>query len=471
MAGRHYTEKYKNMVYKKLVVNITIRVILLTLTCTALSYVWVNFRDPLILLNLLALLILQVYIFIRSMNQVNIKLKVFFDAFEFDDPGFSAGDGFHDRSFQALYSSMNSVLGSAREMNLENERQKQYFQTMAEHVGVGLLAYNTEKDIKLINKTLKEMLGIGNIKKLSEFDAIKDGLADRINKLQASDQKLIKIISGNKADLTGEISLKLSVRCAEIRIEDEQIKLVTFQNINHELEENEIESWQRVIRVLTHEVMNSTGAIASSAQTLLELLTLPDNRGSTMPGIHDQELRGDLLEGLKIIRERSIGLEEFVQQFRKVLVVPEPRIEKINVSGLFQSILLLFEKKLSDEDICIEIHVEPEELVLYADKKLIEQVMINLLNNSIDGLDSIAEKKIKIAAWKDKERQCVISLTDNGTGIRQEDLDNIFIPFFTKKDGGSGIGLSLVRKIMKMHNGSIQVQSDPGVLTTFSLSF
>ena len=182
-------------------------------------------------------------------------------------------------------------------------------------------------------------------------------------------------------------------------------------------------------------------------------------------------MKGDLLEGLKIIRERSIGLEEFVQQFRKVLVVNEPRIEKINVSVLFQNILLLFEKKLKDEDIYIETQVEPEELVLYADKKLIEQVMINLLNNSIDGLDSIAEKKIKMAAWKDKERHCMISLTDNGTGIRKEDLDNIFIPFFTKKDGGSGIGLSLVRKIMKMHNGSIQVQSDPGVSTTFSLSF
>jgi len=459
------------MVYKKLVVNISIRVILLTLTCIALSYVWVNFRDPLILLNLVALLILQVYIFIRSMNQVNIRLKAFFDAFEFNDPGFTAGDGFHDRSFQALYSSMRSVLGSAREMNLENERQKQYFQTMAEHVGVGLLAYSTEKDIKLINKTLKEMLGIGNIKMLSEFDDIKKGLADRINKLRASDQKLIEIISGSKDDLTGEISLKLSVRCAEIRIEDEQIKLVTFQNIRHELEENEIESWQRVIRVLTHEVMNSTGPIASSAQTLLELLTLPDKKGSTRPGIQDQELRGDLLEGLKIIRERSIGLEKFVEQFRKVLVVPEPVIEKINVSGLFQSILMLFEKKLADEDICIEIHVEPEDLVLYADKKLIEQVMINLLNNSIDGLDSTAEKKIKMAAWKDKERQCMISLTDNGMGIRKEDLDNIFIPFFTKKEGGSGIGLSLVRKIMKKHNGSVQVQSEPGVSTAFSLSF
>jgi len=182
-------------------------------------------------------------------------------------------------------------------------------------------------------------------------------------------------------------------------------------------------------------------------------------------------LRGDLLEGLKIIQERSIGLEKFVEQFRKVLVVPEPVIEKINVSGLFQSILMLFEKKLADEDIGIEIHVEPEDLVLYADKKLIDQVLINLLNNSIDGLDSTAEKKIKMAAWKDKERQCMISLTDNGWGIRKEDLDNIFIPFFTKKEGGSGIGLSLVRKIMKKHNGSVQVQSEPGVSTAFSLSF
>jgi len=459
------------MVYKKLVVNISIRVIMLTLTCIAISYLWVDYRDPLILLNLVAVLILQIYLFIRSMNQVNIKLKVFFDAFKYDDLGFASSNGFHDRSFQALYSSMSGVLGSAREMNLENERQKQYFQTVTEHVGVGLLAYNTEKEIQLINKSLMEMLGNPSIKNLGDFDKVKEGLADQIGKLQASDQKLIKLILGNKSEITGETSMHLSVRCAEIKIEDEQIKLVSFQNIRHELEANEIDSWQRVIRVLTHEVMNSTGPIASSAQTLLELLAVPAEKGSVRPVIHDQELRGDLLEGLKIIRERSIGLEEFVQQFRKVLVVPEPRIEKINVSELFQSILLLFEKKIRDEDISVEITAEPEELVLYADKKLIEQVMINLLNNSIDGLDTITEKKIEIAARVNPGRQCMITITDNGTGIRKEDLDNIFVPFFTKKDSGSGIGLSLVRKIMKMHNGGIQVQSDPGRSTTFYLIF
>jgi nitrogen fixation/metabolism regulation signal transduction histidine kinase len=459
------------MVYKKLSVNISVRILLITLTCVAMAYVWVDYRDPLILLNLLALLIVQLYLFIRSMNQVNRKLKVFFDAFRFDDLGFEASNGFQDKSFQELYSSMSAVLGSAREMNLENERQKQYFQTVTEHVRVGLLALNKEGDIQWINKSLKEMLGIGRIKNVSEFDRVKEGLAGQIDRLGASDQALIKLVLGDKSEIAGEMSMQLSVRCAEIKIEGALIKLVSFQNIRQELEENEIDSWQRIIRVLNHEVMNSTGPIASAAQTLLELLAVPDGKGSTVQGMPDQELRQDLLEGLKIIRERSMGLEEFVQQFRKVLVVPEPSFEKIQVSGLFQSIRLLFEKKLRAEEIDLEMQIEPEQLVLYADKKLLEQVLINLVKNSIDALDTIKEKKIKMTAVAYPEKQCRISLTDNGTGIGKEDLDDIFVPFFTKKEAGSGIGLSLVRKIMKMHNGTIEVRSDPGVSTTFSLVF
>ncbi len=459
------------MVYKKLLINISIRIILITITCIAISYIWVAYRDPLILLNLVALLILQVYLFIRSMNQVNRKLRVFFEAFKFDDLGFEAGDGFHDRSFQTLYASMASILGSTREMNLENERQKQYLQTVTEHVGVGLLAYDAGSEIKLINKSLKEMLGIRNIKYLNEFDSLQKGLADQIGDLRASDQKLIKLQLGQKSDITGETSLQLSVRCAEIRFENEQIKLLSFQNIRQELEENELDSWQRIIRVLTHEVMNSTGPMASAAQTLLELLVVPDEKGTTSPGIQDQELRNDLLEGLKIIMERSIGLEEFVQQFRKVLVVPEPRIEKIIISELFQNISVLYDKKLQDAEIQIETYSDPGDLLLFADRKLVEQVMINLLNNAIDGLNQVAEKKITISACKNPGKQCMISVVDNGRGILQEDLDNIFVPFFTKKDGGSGIGLSLVRKIMKMHNGSIQVHSDPGKSAAFTLIF
>ena len=217
--------------------------------------------------------------------------------------------------------------------------------------------------------------------------------------------------------------------------------------------------------------MNSTGPIASAAQTLLELLVVPDEMETISPDIHDEGLRADLLEGLKIIRERSIGLEEFVQQFRKVLVVSEPRIEKIIITELFQNISVLYDKKLRDAEIQFEMQSDPGDLMLFADRKLIEQVMINLLNNAIDGLDKMAKKKIRISASAYPGRQCIISVTDNGTGILEEDLDKIFIPFFTKKGRGSGIGLSLVMKIMKMHNGSIQVKSDPGISTIFSLVF
>ncbi len=458
------------MVYKRLLTDISIRILILTFTLLALVYFWMGNRDPLILLNLLALLVLQVYLFIRSQNRVNRKLSSFFESFRFDDIGFAAGNGFSDRSFRELNRVMSDAMDRIRQLNLANLRQKQYFQSVTEHAGVGILAFNERQEVQLINRTLKDLMGISELAILDELDRIKDGFSGQLRQFQAGDRKLIRISVRKPSDIIGEAQLHLSIRCTEIRLEEEKITVLTFQNIHRELEERELDSWQRVIHVIAHEITNSTGPIASSAQTLLELLEKDEpviqDRSS-----HPSRLKEDLLEGLGIIRERSMGLEEFVQQFRQLTQIPEPKVKKIVIRDLFQGISVLFEKRFKDAKVTFDWSIDPPDLVLYADRNLVEQALINLMNNAVEAMDSASSRAIRLNAGEIPGRQCVISVTDSGQGIAREDLDQIFIPFYTSKRGGSGIGLSLVRGIMRMHRGSIQVSSDPGVKTTFRMIF
>jgi two-component system nitrogen regulation sensor histidine kinase NtrY len=458
------------MIYKRLLTGIIIRILLLTLTLSAMVYFWLVDRDPLILLNLFVVLVLQVILFIRSQNQVNRKLKIFFESFRYDDLALTSREGFSDRSFRDLYSAMSDILKTVRKMNLENLRQKQYFQSVTEHAGVGIMAVNEKGEVKLVNQTLKKMLHITELEVLGDMEKVREGLTGQLEQISPGDQKLIRLSVRDPSDLTGESRMQLSIRCSEIRLEKERIRLLTFQNIREELEEMEIESWQKVIRVLTHEITNSTGPIASAAQTLLELLEGEEIGDIRISG-RLTHLKEDLVEGLWIIRERSLGMEEFVQQFRKVTLVKEPELEKIRLDDLFSGIFVLFEKSFKEKGIAFERSIESPDMVLYADRNLVEQALINLVGNAIHAMSSSPVRNLHLDARIPPGRQCLISLSDTGRGICEEDLDRVFIPFFTTREGGSGIGLSLVRNIMRMHRGSIQVTSDPGRNTTFSLLF
>jgi signal transduction histidine kinase len=458
------------MIYRRAFISITVRIIMIVLTLWAMVYAWMGNRDPLILLNLLLLLALQVYLFIRSQNQVNRKLTAFFEAFRFDDLGFTPGNGFSDRSFRDLYRAMGEILDKGKQMNLENQRQKKYFQAVTEHAGVGILACNENLEVRLINKTLKDLLRISELPELAELDRLQEGFSGELSGMKPGDQKLIRLSLQDPAEITGETQMQISVKCTGIKLDEEQIRLLTFHNIREELEEKEMESWQKVIRVLTHEITNSAGPIASAAQTLLELMEQEVSGQNGQPGIING-LREDLLEGLRIIRERSTGIEEFVQEFRKVTLIPEPGIEEIPVRELFQSASVLFEKRMKEEGSAFNCSLEDPDLLLFADRNLVEQVLINLISNAIDALCSSPVKSIRLEAGSIPHRQCVISITDTGQGIGKEELDKIFVPFYTTREDGSGIGLSLARNIMRMHRGSIQVHSDPGRQTTFRMIF
>jgi len=270
----------------------------------------------------------------------------------------------------------------------------------------------------------------------------------------------------------GEDLLQLSIYATEFKINDRDIILVSIKNIQSELEEQEMEAWQKLIRVLTHEIMNSIAPIASLTSTVNILLN--DVANQIEPFLDQSNTReniNDIINGLSTIHKRSTGLIHFVEKYRNLTRIPIPNLKVYQVKDQFQNIHKLLEKDLVENNINFSMTIVPDKLEITADEQLIEQVLINLINNSIHALENIEKKKITLKAYINNGGKRTIQVIDNGQGIIKEVGDKIFIPFFTTKTSGSGIGLSLSKQIMRSHHGNIKVSSLPMIETCFTLIF
>jgi len=254
------------------------------------------------------------------------------------------------------------------------------------------------------------------------------------------------------------------------RFADKTTRIISFQNIRNELDVQELESWQKLIRVLTHEIMNSTGPISSSIDTIREFLV--DETGKTKNlGDLDQETLCDVLDGIEIIKERSLGLSGFVQNFRSLTLTMHIERKKFAVEELFHHVGFLLSDELKHKTIELRVTVFPKNLEIVADRNLIEQVILNLVNNAMDALGHKHDGVIRLNAFKNPHNQPVIQVFDNGKGIPEDVLEKIFVPFFTTKESGSGIGLSLSRQIIQRHGGTILVHAGAGMETCFEICF
>src|SRR5690606_11575781 len=248
----------------------------------------------------------------------------------------------------------------------------------------------------------------------------------------------------------------------------ENVKLISLQNIQNELEEKEMEAWQNLGRVLTHEIMNSVTPISSLAGIIEDEI-----KQHLVPGapILQPEEMSDIHLSLQTISKRSESLIEFVKEFRSLSNIPKPKPTSVNVQLLLEELATLYKMELNERDIRLLISVYPEDLTILADKGMIEQVLINLIKNAIQAFDEQPVKEITLRAFVSERSRPVISVKDNGSGIDPEALEKIFIPFFTTKKHGSGIWLSLSRQIMRQHQGTLGVKSTVGTGTEFFLRF
>lgn len=446
------------MVSKNLYYNIIIRSCLIAVLSLLVG--WIIFHLEYYILGgiIFSLVVVAVIEMINYFNRTNEKIAFFFDAIRNDDSTLSFPDNKGNRTIRELNKSLNRVNELIKKTRIEQQQQEQYFQTILEHVSIGIITFNDTGLIFLSNTTAKNLLNYEHLNHIKQLERVDHKLYSTLQTIQPGDRKLVRI-NTNKGDI------QLSLKSTQFKTPDNNFQLVAIQDIKNELDKNELDSWIKLIRVLTHEIMNTIAPITSLSQTLL----------GYYKGREDNQLSektiNNTIKGLEVINERGMGLISFVDSYRKLTKLPEPVKKPILVRNLFESIITLINIEPNIRNIHFEIDIEPDELEVMADEKQLSQVMINLCKNSVEALNKNNGGKVILKGLINDQGRPQFVVTDDGPGIPNENLDKIFIPFFTTKESGSGIGLSLSRQIMQLHGGNLTVKSIKGKETSMIMAF
>lgn len=366
-------------------------------------------------------------------------------------------------SFQELNNAFNEVINDFQRVRSEKEEHFYYLQTILQNIDVSVVAYRNDGTIELINKSAKKLFQVSGLRNIQGLESLSPELVEILFRIQPGQNELVKVQDDDDF-------LQLTIYATNFKIKDKVITLATIKDIQTELEEQETEAWQKLIRVLTHEIMNSIAPISSISSTLTEATkALPRNEDGHLK--LDEETENELNHALNTINKRSNGLLHFVNTYRNLTKIPQPNFTICKVSDILGNVGNLMTEEVKERGIKINIKVEPENISFTADGQLIEQVIINLVKNSVQALKEVENAEIKLLSFFNKRGRVTIQVIDNGPGILPEVLEKIFIPFFTTKPTGSGIGLALSRQILKLHNGSITAQSAPDKETVFTLTF
>jgi nitrogen fixation/metabolism regulation signal transduction histidine kinase len=453
------------MIQNRFYIIIIIRVILITLNSLLIAFATVKKIDLYIAANLVLLLVIQVVLLVNYLNRINRDLASFFGAISGGDSSLVYRKTSSSSSFEKLYKLFDQVNQKIQNLKIENTERSFYLQHLVENAGIGIITYNAEGKIDILNPAARNLLNLVPQKKILSFNDFEPKLLEQIKHLKVGESHLFK--SEKKQD-----ELQLSMRASEFKLRNKTIRLITIQNIKKELEDNELLSWQKLIRTLTHEIMNSVSPISSTIETIRSFYNKEMLMDPSMNSyLNSEEVIKDTIRGLDIIDERAQGMLEFVNKFRSLTILPIVNLSKISVKDLLQGIKQLFESEIGKHNIQSSVIVDPESLMVKADKQLLEQVLINLVTNSIHFLNGISEKKLALTAFADYSGKVCIQVKDNGIGISEDIRDKVFVPFFTTRENGSGVGLSLSRQIMQLHSAKISFVSTPGVETIFTLVF
>lgn len=407
------------------------------------------------------IIVLQLLELYRFTSQTNRKLTRFLESVKYSDfiSGFNT-DNRLGRSFRDLNVAFNEVLEAFRKTRSEKEEHWQYLNTVVQQVRTGILSYDTDGTVQLINTNAKKFLGVtSTMKNISELRDRKPHLYDVI----------LATTSGRSSLYKEGAELQLTIQATEMRIRGNAVRLITMQNIQTELQKQELEAWQNLTRVLRHEIMNSITPISSLTSTLREILDYDLVKKESGYELKNEGAE-DLREGLDTIESRSKGLIRFIDAYREYTSLPQPKIKTVRVMDLIDRVGQFMKPQIKKTTIDFSYSCESEYLTIQADEEMIEQVLINLVKNAMESLSNREDAKIVLIGGA-TDNSVYIDVIDNGPGIIREALAKIFVPFFTTKKSGSGIGLSLSRQIMQMHNGTLTVESEPEVRTVFSLKF
>ncbi len=451
------------MIYKRFRFLVILRIIVLTISIFLLFYLTDQTKYWVSAFILGTFIIAQIISLILFVERTNRKLAKFLQSIRHSDFVSSFSDNGMGKSFQELNNEFNEVIKQFKKNRAEKEEHFNYLQTVIQHVSIGIIAYRKDGKVDSINTATKRLLRITNLRFINDLHVVKEDLPEIFMKLKAGDKTLVKLFVEDEL-------VQLMIYATEFRMRGEEFVLISLQNIHAELEEKEIESWQKLIRVLTHEIMNSITPISSLASTVQEMLFESIEERLKLKAMDEDDVQG-VDSALRTIQSRSQGLLNFVEIYRNLTRIPKPNFRYFEISDLFNRAEDLLKPKLEKFNVQLKIRVFPADLKLTADPDLVDQVIINLILNAIDAVKETESPIIDLFSTKKDNGRTIIEVSDNGSGIKPDILDKIFMPFFTSKKTGSGIGLSLSRQIMSLHKGSISVKSKPNEGTTFTLTF
>ncbi len=438
-------------------IMIMIRIAVIVLSVVALAWLASKHTN-----ETLVYILGTIFIFIQGsllyqyVTNVNRKLTYFLESVRYSDFTINfRSDNKMGRTFKELNQQFNEVLLAFRQARAEKEANLQYLNTIVQHIGTGLITFDANGQVNLINNAALRMLGIYRLHQLIELKDKHPRLYELISDLDTGVRELYRTPSDQP----------LALQAAAIQLRGMWVKIVVLQNIQTELQQQEVESWQNLTRVLRHEIMNSMTPIVSLVGTM-RLIVNEDIERSTS----DQEAVNDLKEALSTLEKRSKGMMQFVNAYRDFTTLPKPVFANLGVAELLQEVLQLLQTELTQSGVLWKLSVKPELLTVKADASQIQQVLINLIKNASEAFSHQTDRLITLSAYQ-VDGTVIIEVADNGDGIEPEALENIFIPFYTTKKTGSGIGLSLSRQILQQHNGQLNVESQVGKGTVFTLMF
>jgi len=450
------------MISRNLYLNIVIRILIIVILSVLLGYL--IFREGSIrylIICLITIIILTINL-ILYLNTTNRKIRFFFDSVSNDDSSLSFAFDEKNPSVREIYKSMNRVNRQIQQLKIENRNQEQYFQILLEHIGAGIITYNKDGHIIHANSSAKRLLSTDVLTHLQQIERIDQKLYQTINSIKPFDRRLIAIQTKN-----GEI--QLSLKATSLKTKETELVILSIQDIKSELDEKEIESWMKLIRVLMHEIMNSITPITSLSESLFNIYSSEGD--PVIPEKITIKTIDTTLQGLNAIKEQGKGLMSFVESYRKLTRVPEPEKKLFKIADLMNRVQVLYSSLDKSDKISLSFSLKEPELEIFADQNLISQVMINLVKNALEANENNPKGKILITAGYNSDNRPEICVVDNGPGIPEENLDEIFVPFFTTRQNGSGIGLSISKQIMRIHGGNLKVRSVPDKETLFCLSF
>lgn len=393
-------------------------------------------------------------------NGIHRKLDFFFEAVRNEDGSLHFPENIDHKSLKGVHRNMNRINDLVNEIKARQARSEQFFLEFMKRSASGMIAVDEEGFVEVVNDMALKIIGLDNLTHINRLEQQLPALYELMTHLQSGQGESLKIPEGRELK-------HLAIKVAVIRFSEKEYRIYSINDIKTEMETNELETWQKLIRIMTHEIMNSIAPVTSISQTLGRFF-LKDGQTVRVEELGQQDVE-NTAQGLAVIGERAEGLLQFVDRYRKLTRLPQPEFKPIVLEQWLDSIKLLFEEQRKAHQIDLKIINDYPNTQFPGDESLLTHVVLNLLNNAVEAMEEMEARSIVIKTEATSCGGLRLIVTDSGRGFREEERDKIFLPFYTTRKNGSGIGLSLSRQIVHMHKGSISASSKAGEGAEFVL--